>query len=372
MTALFWIALALILYSQLGYPLCLLVLARLRSRPVTQAPIQPTVSILIATRNAADQLARKLDNLANLRYPRELLEIIIISDGSTDATNALLLAKQTDSPPAVIPILLDHPAGKAVALNAGVRRATGEVLVFFDTRQLIDPDAVSALCRPFADPAVGAVSGELLLEDEHGNAAGGLGLYWRIEKLVRRLESATGSVVGVTGAIYAMRRSLFAELPAGTILDDVLVPMNVARAGKRVIFQPAAQARDRIFPEPGKELARKVRTLTGNYQLLELAPWLLTPANPLLFRFLSHKLLRLALPLFLLALLISSAFARGAFYKAALAAQLLLYCLAILGHLRASARKFRPVAIAETFVMLNVAAVLALFNFLARRKDVWV
>ena len=162
-----------------------------------------------------------------------------------------------------------------------------------DARQIVDPDAVSELVSCFADPDVGAVSGELLLESASADA---LGIYWKIEKVVRKLESATGSVVGVTGAIYAIRRELYTEIPPGTILDDVFIPMNVARMGKRVVFQPSAIARDRLFNEKGKEFSRKVRTLTGNYQLLRLAPWLLSPSNPLLFRFISHKLLRLLVP----------------------------------------------------------------------------
>lgn len=368
MKLVFWVSLTLILYSQIGYPAFLLILPRHRSRRTVEANRQPSVSIIVATRNVAHQLRRKLDNLRNLNYSSELLEIIVISDGSTDDTNALLHEMQ----PSINSIILDQPRGKAVALNEGVRRATGEILVFFDTRQIVERDALSALCSCFADPQVGAVSGELLLEDAEGNARQGLGLYWQIEKLVRRLESSTGSVVGVTGAIYAMRRELFVELPEGTILDDVLIPMNVARLGKRVIFQPEARARDRIFNEPGKEFARKVRTLTGNYQLLQLAPWLITPSNPLLFRFVSHKLMRLASPLFLVLLIVSAACARGAFYKGALVAELLFYGLAALGWLSPPARKFRLVAIAETFTMLNVAAVFALYNFATGRRKVWV
>ena len=368
MKPLFWASLALILYSQIGYPAFLFILARFRPRHALEGAEQPSVSVIVATRNVVDLLRQKLENLLNLSYPRELVEIIVVSDGSTDGTNALLHEMQAT----VKSIVLDQPRGKAVALNEGVRRATGEILVFFDTRQVVERDAVSALCRCFVDPEVGAVSGELLLEDVEGNARQGLGVYWRIEKLVRRLESSTGSVVGVTGAIYAMRRELFVGLPEGTILDDVLIPMNVARQGKRVIFQPAAMAHDRIFNEPGKEFARKVRTLTGNYQLLQLAPWLITASNPLFFRFVSHKLMRLALPVFLLVLIVSAACAQGEFYRVALVGQLLFYGLAALGWLSPPARKFRPVAIAETFTMLNVAALVALYDFATGRRKVWI
>jgi cellulose synthase/poly-beta-1,6-N-acetylglucosamine synthase-like glycosyltransferase len=199
-----------------------------------------------------------------------------------------------------------------------------------------------------------------------------VGLYWKIEKTVRRLESASGSVVGVTGAIYAMRRELWTDLPPGTILDDVYVPMNVARRGLRVVFEPAAIARDRVFAQKGKEFSRKVRTLTGNYQLVQLAPWLLTPANPLLFRFVCHKLLRLAVPFLLLGMLVASLLAGGPFYGTLFCAQVLLYGLAVLGQVSPAIQRLKPVSIAHTFVMLNVAAAMAFYNFVVGRDKVWV
>lgn len=369
MRLVFWLSLALIAYAYVGYVLWLHILVLLRPRRVKTAALTPTVSVIMAAHNEEISLPKKLKNLRELNFPSEQLEIVVVSDGSTDGTADVLLKAQ----PSVHPVVLPVARGKAAALNSAVREATGEILVFFDVRQQVDADAILHLCSCFADPQVGAVSGELLLEDADGRPAGdALGLYWRIEKLVRRLESETGSVVGVTGAIYAMRRELFVELPQGTLLDDVLVPMNVARSGKRVLFQPKAVARDRIFSKPGKEFGRKVRTLTGNYQLIMLAPWLLSPKNPLLFRLISHKLLRLTIPLLLLLLLVSSAAVHGTLYRAALMAQLVFYGLAAIGWWRPSARRFRPVAVAETFTMLNLAAAMAFYNFVAGRKDVWV
>jgi hypothetical protein len=148
--------------------------------------------------------------------------------------------------------------------------------------------------------------------------------------------------------------------------------MQITRRGKRVVFQPLAIARDRLFIEKGKEFSRKVRTLTGNYQLLRLAPWLFSPANPLLFRFVSHKLLRLLVPLLLILMLAASGMSKGPFYKAAFWMQILFYGLAILGSLSPSSRRFKPVAIANTFVMLNAAAALAFYNFAAGRNSVWL
>jgi biofilm PGA synthesis N-glycosyltransferase PgaC len=368
MKLLFWFSLGTVSYTYFGYALLLAINARLRQKPLLRSQMIPSVSIVIAAHNEERQLRAKLSNLESLLYPRDRLQILIASDGSTDSTTQIL----HESAARVTPIILNQPCGKASALNEATRFATGEILVFLDVRQTVDANAISELVTCFADPEVGAVSGELLLEPAAGGAAhDGLGIYWRIEKAVRKLESQSGSVVGVTGAIYAIRRELFVEIPQGTILDDVLVPMNVARQGRRVVFQPTAIARDRIFVERGKEFSRKVRTLTGNYQLVQLAPWLLSPANPLLFRFVSHKLLRLFVPFFLLAMAVSSAILGGAFYKIALVAQLICYGLAGLGVLRPASRDVKPIAIAYAFVLLNLAAVAAFSNFVQGRNKVW-
>ena len=361
MQLLFWISVACILYTYAGYPVFLKIFAIRRA--VTHGTIRPTVSIILAAKNEESNLPRKLASLRSLQYPSELVQIVIASDGSTDGTEAILR-----SAPDVISVLLPASVGKAEAVNQAVAHATGEILVCLDARQSLDPDAIEQLVSCFADPNVGAVSGELLLEDANGAPSGdGLGIYWKIEKFTRKLESATGSVVGVTGAIYAIRRQLFQPIPPGTLLDDVLIPMQVARAGKRVLFHSGAIARDRIFADRGKEFGRKVRTLTGNYQMLQLAPWLLSPANPLLFRLISHKLLRLIVPLFLVLLLLSSALARPSFYRAALLLQVLFYLLALVGLLRPATRQSRTVGIPYTFCMLNAAAAMAFYNFVGGR-----
>ena len=362
----FWLSFTLSGYAYFGYPLVLYFFAR--ARPILKQAVTPSVSIVIAARNEEATLRAKLESLCSrLRYPQELTQIIVVSDGSTDRTAAIL----GEFVPAVLPILLAESGGKALALNEAVRHATGEILIFLDARQTLDADAVSELVSCFADPRVGAVSGELILEPAEGAGGDALGLYWKIEKIVRRLESGSGSVVGVTGAIYAIRRELYVAMPPGTILDDVFIPMHVARAGRRVIFQPSAIARDRIFTEPGKEFGRKVRTLTGNYQLVRLAPWLLSSRNPLLFRFVSHKLARLAVPLFLLLMLLCSAVAAGPFYLTLFWLQIVFYTAALIGLLLPFSKRLKPVAIASTFVTLNAAAVLAFYNFVRRRDRVW-
>lgn len=362
MALLFWFSLLTVVYAYVGYPVVLRVFCR--KKPIVRAFDTPRVSVIIAAHNEEGTLPRKLNALHSVDYPAHCLQVIIVSDGSTDRTPEILRAAANH----VQSIILEQSVGKAVALNCGVAQATGEILVFLDARQSLEPDAIAELVSCLADPTVGAVSGELMLEGEDGTpSSDALGLYWKIEKLTRKLESATGSVVGVTGAIYAMRRELFRPIPAGTLLDDVLIPMQVARAGKRVIFHPGAIARDRVFPESSKEFSRKVRTLTGNYQLLRLAPWLLSLKNPLLFRLVSHKLMRLAVPFLLIVILTSSAFLRGSFYHAALIAQLLFYGSALTGLVAPPARSLRAVSVPYTFTMLNIAAAKAFYNFIGGR-----
>ncbi len=365
MRLVFWVSAMLIGYAYAGYPMLLMLLRVFAGKkPIVMGRATPRVSIVIAAHNEEQNLPRKLQSLRSLDYPRELLQIVIVSDGSSDCTPELLRQAQ----PEVLPVLLQHAVGKAEALNRGIAQATGEILVFLDMRQTTDPNAVSELVSCFADPSVGAVSGELMLESTDGTPSpDGLGIYWKIEKLTRKLESETGSVVGATGALYAIRRELFTPIPRGTLLDDVLIPMQIARAGRRVLFHSGAIARDCVFPDATKEFSRKVRTLTGNYQLLRLAPWLLTPANPLLLRLISHKLLRLAVPLLLMLLLLASATAAGSFYRGILVAQLLFYAAALLGYIVPPIRRQRLVAIAYTFTMLNVAATVAFYNFLGGR-----
>lgn len=369
MRLLFWLCCLLVSYAYFGYACWLWLQVRFHKQAVLKRHAAPDVSIIIAARNEEARLQDKLANLRLMDYPGDRLQIVVASDGSTDRTAAILREQAA----AIVPVILEQPRGKAGALNEAVRAATGEILVFLDARQSVDHNAVAELVACFADPNIGAVSGELLLEADSGTStASALDIYWKIEKMVRKLESASGSVVGVTGAIYAVRRELYTEIPAGTILDDVFVPMSVVRQGKRVVFEPAAIARDRVFSEKGKEFSRKVRTLTGNYQLLQLAPWLLSPANPLLFRLVSHKLLRLLVPLLLVLMLVASLMANGPLYRTIFMLQIFFYLLALVGIASPSIKKFKPVAIASTFVMLNAAAALSFYNFVAGRNRVWV
>jgi biofilm PGA synthesis N-glycosyltransferase PgaC len=368
----FWISVAVIAYTYAGYAGWLWLRSRWFPKPVKAAPYTPLVSIVMVVRNEAKVLDGKLRNLLALNYPRELIEIVVASDGSTDATNEILLEYSKSSK--VHAILNSESRGKATGINAAVEAAHGEIIVFNDARQKIEPNAVHLLVENFADSSVGCASGELMLGDpEAGEAAKGMGFYWKIEKKIRELESASSSVVGATGALYAVRRTSLVTVPPETILDDVYIPMQVVRKGLRVVFDPRARAWDLPNQGTGREFARKVRTLSGNYQLLQLAPWLLSGKNPLRFQFVSHKLLRLLAPLALALTLVTSCFLHGTVYRIALGLQLAFYGLGLLAmaHLARGplARLADP---AFTFVVLNTAAVVAFANFVTGRKAVWI
>jgi biofilm PGA synthesis N-glycosyltransferase PgaC len=396
MATVFWTSCVLVAYVYAGYPLLLACWARLFPRPVraqaSEAPV-PRVSIVIAARNEGSRLRERIDNLLQCSYPAERRHIVIVSDGSTDATPAVLASFGS----AIEPVFVEA-CGKALALNAGVARADGDVVIFADARQTFAPDALRELVAPFEDPRVGAVTGELLLESEvpgpraavQSTIADGVGLYWRYEKSIRRNESAVASTLGATGAIYAIRRSLWRPLPAGTILDDVLAPMRAVLAGYRTVFSGRARAFDRIGPDVAAEARRKVRTLAGNYQLLWLEPGLLLPwRNPVWIQFVSHKLGRLLVPYGLLGLMVSSvALAAGSpVYAAALGCQCMFYLLAGYGGWKSSTDSTRrvlpdtatgdlpsPLArvarLAFTFSVMNYSAVAGLAAVLARKK-VW-
>jgi cellulose synthase/poly-beta-1,6-N-acetylglucosamine synthase-like glycosyltransferase len=329
----FWSALALTFYVYFGYPLLLAAWARLAPKPIRRAPVTPGVSIIIAARNEASSLRARIENLLASDYPPELMQIVVVSDGSTDTT-ADILARFRGR----MDLLLLPAGGKASALNAGVAAARHEVLVFTDARQVFAPDALRALVAPLADSRIGGVSGELLLDCEAGGGDStigeGVGAYWRYEKWLRRQESAVGSTLGSTGAIYALRRALWRPLPPETILDDVLAPMQAVLAGSRVVFEGAARAYDRAAPVAHAEFQRKTRTLAGNYQLLRLQPRLLVPfVNPVWLQFVSHKLGRLIVPYALFGLLVSSALLAddNPFYAVLFAGQIAFYGLALYG-----------------------------------------
>jgi len=371
MTWLFWGAAAIVFYAYAGYAAWLWMRSRWRAKPVARGPFNSSLSIVMVVRNEAKVLERKLRNLLDLRYDQHLREVVVVSDGSNDGSNEILAKfEQTER---VRGIVSPQVRGKAAGLNDAIAAAQGEIIVFTDARQKIETNALEMLMENFADPDVGCVSGELMLGDpESGEAVKGMGLYWKFEKRVREMESSSGSVVGATGALYAVRKGLLGNVPPETILDDVYIPMNVVRQGFRVVFDPRAHAWDVADQGTEREFNRKVRTLSGNYQLLQLSPWLLSGANPLRFEFVSHKLMRLVVPFALAATLIASMVLRPAIYRIALVLQIAFYALSFLVVAQMKHGWLARLSDAAfTFVILNTAAVVAFANFVTGRKTAW-
>lgn len=364
-----WVSLALCVYTYIGYPLVLRVMAVFFARRVRKGSGEPFVSFIIAGYNEEAVIAAKLENTLGLDYPSGRLQVIFASDGSTDAT--VEIARRFEGKGVVV---LHHEGrrGKVSAINDAVNIARGEILVFSDCRQRFDGNAVRALVGNFNDPDVGAVSGELFIgparEDKTSTVS-----YWEYEKTVRRSESAFGSVMGVTGAIWAIRRSIFEPYPQATILDDLYQPMRAVIKGHRVVFESKARAYDEASKRTKDEIRRKVRTIAGNWQVFFSMKGIFNPwRNRAVFQFVSHKVLRVLVPFFLVV-----AFAANAFlidqplYLSLFYCQALFYalCLASVGAANLGIRS-GVVSLFNVFTVLNFSAVAGFVNFITERQGV--
>lgn len=357
-------------YVYLGYPLIVALLARIRPRPVRRGPASARCTVVISAWNEGARLAEKVRAFRGLTDYGLVDEILVGSDGSTDDTVALLRAVEE---PKLRVAVFPERRGKPSVLNDLVAMARSEVLVFTDARQALSVDALSALLENFADPGVGVVSGELTFVQEGAGSATTQGMrrYWGYEKWIRRNESAFRSVPGATGALYAMRRSLFRPLPPATLLDDVLLPMQAVRSGARCIFEGRALAFDRPSESRAQESRRKRRTLAGNLQLVHLAPWLIQPgAHPIFWEFVSHKLGRLLVPWAMLGMLLSCWWGRSCpFLHKALLLQAISYGAAGLGGLIAVSGRAGIWAAPWLFVALNGVAFQAWWDALRGGMD---
>lgn len=371
MSFVFWLSFAVIAYTYVGYPSIMFLLARFAARPWRKAHFDASVSIVMAVHNGAERLPQQIEHLASLD-PGRVREVIIVSDGSNDAT-AEVLNQSRD--PRVRSIILPEQGGKAVALNHGIAAATGEILLFIDIRPKVAAGALGQLMSNFADPLVGCVAGELVLNSDGHDAASSAvsGVYWRYEQWIRNCEAAFDSPVGVYGGFYAARRSLVQLFPPGIILDDMFQPLAILRQGYRSVLDRSAIVTDTWPGKVAGEFQRKVRTLAGNFQLVSLAPWILSPANRVLFQLVSHKLLRLAVPYFFVLMLISASWLgldSPAWRLVALAQW--VFWLSALASLRVKLPVIhRFAAAASALLVLNAAAIAGLYKFLFTTGPLW-
>lgn len=364
------IASAIVFYTLFGYP-ALLAYSFRRSAPSVRKDPQyrPSVSVLLAVHNGQDFIRRKLECLLALNYPRELVEILVISDASTDATD-LIVESFADHG---VRLLQVPRGGKPAALNAGLSHVSGEILFFTDVRQYLPPDSLAHLIANLADPTVGAVTGEprFLNPDRAGEEAD-MELYWRYELWVRRRHSEIASTLVTTGWIYAMRRSLAQPIPADTLIDDGVIPLKTLCKGFRVVVEPQALAFD--LPKiKGGEFRRKLRTLAGLCQVHRRMPELYTGANSMRLHFLSHKSARLLLPWAILAFWIVALLLPPSPFQRLLAVDpVALVALAALdGLLPKGAFLKRISSPVRTFLLMNLAALLAPVVFIVPAGVLW-
>lgn len=387
MSFIFWTNLALIAFCYIGYPLLLWVITRLYSRPVRKARLEAGVSVVIAVWNEADVIEGKLNNLVSLHYPTGDCEILIGSDGSSDQTNEIVdrfvqnyrkTAPENMTLPAIQFFPFTERRGKMAVLNDLLGAAQQDIVVFTDARQIFAPDAIRQLVDNFSDPAVGCVSGELTFRTKEGATAKGINLYWTYEKFMRRLESAIHSMLGATGAIYAIRRNLFTPLPPNAVLDDMITPLRIIARGYRAVFDGSAKAFDEVADTPREESRRKGRTLYGNYQIFSMMPQVFNPfASPIALQMFSHKLLRVLVPFLLMAVFVSNIFlASDPFYAVLLVLQTIFYALALTGSLTRTKTSSlgrllaRICYIPYVFCLLNFSALAGLYKFVSARQSV--
>lgn len=364
MEVLFWMALFGVCYAYFGYPLLLLALPRVPSAR-REPEVAPSVSIVIPAHNEAAVIARKLENTLALRYPSERREIILVSDGSTDAT-----ARIARRYAGVRVLELDGRGGKARALNAALELAGGDLIVFSDASIMLEPDALQAIVAPFADPTVGCVSGEDKIE-----GGGGEGAYGRYELFLRNLESRVASIVGASGCFYAQRRALCEPFAEG-MAPDFLSVLNTVERGYRAVSEPRAVGFMRSVKSPREEFARKVRTFLRGMSALAAKKHLLNPLRHGRFAVVlaSHKLVRWCVPLFLVLTLVSNAFLLDQpLYLALFLGQTAFYLLAALAYFEAGGvQRLLLAKIPLYFTAVNIAIACAWLGFLRGvRQEIW-
>jgi cellulose synthase/poly-beta-1,6-N-acetylglucosamine synthase-like glycosyltransferase len=355
--ALFWVSAALLAYTFVGYPLIMRVLARTKRgrRVAAIANETPPVAVVIAAYNEGTRIGGRIENILASEYPADCLRIVIVSDGSSNGT-----ADAVRSCGRASVQLIERPvrSGKSACLNDAVATCPEPFIVFTDARQSFASDAIVRLLAPFADPNVGAVSGSLEIAPSASTAGRGLDRYWTTEKRLRQAESDFDSVIGCTGAIYAVRRELWEPLSPDAVLDDVIVPLRIAQRGFRVHFAGDAVAHNPQPLNPLSEIRRKTRTLAGNWQMLFFHPqWIVPGGHRLWWQILSHKALRLVTPLFLVLVLVSAgALAqRSSMFRAVFALQLVFYFAGLVG----LGAGVRWLALPAGFLVLQWAAIRA-------------
>lgn len=375
MITLFWTLLALTLYGYIFYPFLIYVWAQLSHRPVKKGNYEPSVSIVISVYNEEKVIGKKIENILSLDYPAQKVEILIGSDGSTDQTVSTI---KSFNDKRIFVLESTFRRGKMAVINELIKRSQNDVIVFMDARQIWEKNAIKELVSNFTDQTVGSVSGELILSNKEEGTAKGLNLYWTYEKFIRDQESHVHSMLGATGAIYAIRRHLFKEIPVNVVLDDMYTPFEIIKQGYRAIYDDRAKAYDEVATNPHEEHRRKVRTLYGNFQIFSLMPEMFNPfASPIAIQLFSHKFLRVIIPFFLIILLVINWQLRfEPFYNVLFWLQIVFYAMAAIGCLARNIKYgilktiSRLCYVPYVFCLLNICAFQGFLRFIASKQQV--
>ena len=369
----FWFSIILMVYIFAGYPLLLIIWKTIFSKKyeatlsIDESTL-PNVDVILIVRNVESIIKVKIDSLLSLDYPKNKLKIIIVSDNSTD--NAVTIINQLNND-SILCIDNENKSSKSAGINQAIALSDAEILLLTDARQKHEASSLKHLVAHFSDSSIGAVSGELILVDPDTNEfSKGMDAYWRYEKFIRGLESDIDSVPGVTGAIYAMRREFYQPIHAETLLDDVLIPMNLIMNSKKVKFESRAIAYDVPSDDLSREKIRKTRTLAGNWQLLELNTSLLNPfKNPIWFQFMSHKILRLITPMLLLLIFVSNIYILSVsiVYILIFCGQIVAYGLVLASTFYPVLKNFKPLKIWSSFLVLMWFTWLGFWSFITRQ-----
>jgi cellulose synthase/poly-beta-1,6-N-acetylglucosamine synthase-like glycosyltransferase len=372
----FWACLLLVIYSYVLYPVLIVCFSRLFGRdqklPASAKEYCPPASLLIAAHNEEAVIESRIVNALQTDYPADRLEIAVASDGSADATAAIVRRFQD---PRVKLFDYAERRGKAATLNATLPQLAGEVVILSDANTAIDPQAVARLVRWFHDPQVGVVCGKLLLQDG-ATTRNADGLYWKLENLLKTSEARLGGLLGANGAIYAIRRAWFQPIPSSTIIDDFVLPLRMRlQHGCAIRYDRDALAFEETSPDVWAEFRRRLRIGAGGFQSLAWLRGLLWPGRGwIAFTFFSHKVLRWLCPFFLLGTLFSNLFLLGqVFYQVTFLGQLLFY-LASLGFtlFPTAGKAFRPLRLLGMFTLMNGALMVGFFRwFRGTQKAAW-
>jgi cellulose synthase/poly-beta-1,6-N-acetylglucosamine synthase-like glycosyltransferase len=358
---------AVVVYTLAGYPLLLGWIARRHYHPVRKDTELRSVSFIIPVHNGEKFIENKLRSIQALNYPPELIEILVLSDASTDRTDEIA----SRFAPAGVRVVRLPRGGKPAAINAGVPLSTGEILIFNDVRQTLHPDSLRNLVACFGDPTVAAVSAQLSIRAGETSAEHDTGLYWRYELWIRQQMTRIHSTWGTTGCYYGMRRSLFKPIPPDTLIDDAWLPLTAVFQGYRCILEPTAVMYD--FPTAlDSEFRRKVRTQAGLYQLIGLLPGLFSSRNPMRFHFLCGKYSRLIIPWCLIGMAIATFGLPELLRTIALAGQILFYLAAIVDPAVPAGFPLKKLTSPiRTFVTLMAAALFAIRIFFVPPRSLW-